>query len=302
MRLALLLLAWMLLSLPAGAEEFSVHVQSERFFGYFVGDLVRSLVEIRGPADAELLRASLPHPAPLRASLELRDVSVEDLEEGEARLWRIRLTYQNFYAALDVRNIEIPGFQLSFEVSGTRRAVEAPAWRFGVAPLREITPEQKERGADYLRPDPGADFVDDAWFSWVISPFAALCVIFSLAVARDRGWPPFHNRPARVFSILARKLGTLRRQPDSVEVLHLAMRDVHRAFDALDGQSLLRADLDAFFRRHPEYASLQPMTERFFNASEGVFFGAAASSGSVDFTIAELVGFAKALAARERAR
>ena len=69
MRLALYMLAWMVLYLPACAKEFAVEIRAERAFGYFVGDLVRSLIEIRGPADAELARASLPHPASLRVSL-----------------------------------------------------------------------------------------------------------------------------------------------------------------------------------------------------------------------------------------
>ena len=127
MRAAFVLFAWMALAFPAGAKDFTVAVQSERSFGYFVGDLVQSIVEIRGPAGAELVRASLPHPAPVRNSLDLRNVSVEGGEDGQRRIWRIRLSYQNFYAALDVRNIEIPGFELRFRVVGDQRPVNVPA-------------------------------------------------------------------------------------------------------------------------------------------------------------------------------
>jgi len=302
MRAAFFVLVWLLLPLPAGAKDFSVEVRSERSFGYFVGDLVRSLVEIRGPADAELERASLPHPVPLRGSLDLRDVSVQELEDGQQHLWRIRLTYQNFYAALDVRDIEIPAFQVSFRIGGEHELVDAPAWRFGVAPLREVTPEQKERGADYMRPDPGGDFVDDAWFLQIGILFAALSVTLLIAIAWDRGWPPFHRRPTRVFALSARKLAALVRQPESAATLRSAVRDLHRAFDATDGKSLLRPDLNEFFRRRPEFASLRATTERFFEASEAMFFGVEQNQRSSGFTVAELAGFAKALAERERAR
>ncbi len=302
MRLALYMFAWMVFSVPACAKEFTVEVRSERSFGYFTGDLVRSLVEIRGPADAKLLRASLPHPAPLRVSLELRDVSVEEFVDGSARVWRLKLAYQNFYAALDVRNVDVPGFELTFEVSGERRAVTVPAWRFGVAPLREITPEQKERGEEYLRPDPGADSVDDARTLRIAISFAVLSALLSIAVAWDRSWPPFRRRSTRVFSITARKLGSLTRHPNSPEALRVAMRDLHRAFDAAGGKSLFGPDLEEFFQHRPEFARLQPTAERFFSASEKVFFGSEKRPGSADFTLTELIGFAKALAERERTR
>ena len=302
MRLALFILVWSVLSLPAWAGEFSVQTRAGVPFGFFVGDLVRSLIEIRGPADAKLVRASLPHPAPLRISLDLRDVSVEEREEGQQRLWRLRLTYQNFYAALDVRNIEVPGFELTFEADGERKAVSAPAWRFGVAPLREITPEQKERGEDYLRPDPAADFVDEFWSLRIDILFAVLGAILSIAVAWDRGWAPFQRRPVRVFARSARRVRALARRSDSIEGLRLAVRELHRAFDAAGGKSVLRPDLDEFFRRRPELARLRSTAERFFKVSEGMFFGAEESPDYPEFTMTELVGFVKALAERERAR
>ncbi len=302
MRLALYMLAWMVLYLPACAKEFAVEIRAERAFGYFVGDLVRSLIEIRGPADAELARASLPHPASLRVSLDLRDVSVEEFADGETRLWRLRLTYQNFYSALDVRNIEIPGFDLTFRVAGEHRAVAVPAWRFGVAPLREITPEQKEKGDDYLRADPAADFVDDVRALRIAISFAILNALLFISVAWDRNWPPFHRRSTRVFSIAARKLGSLSRHSNSAEALRVAMRDLHRAFDAAGGKSLLGPDLERFFHSRPEFARLQPTAERFFKASEKVFFGANSQPASADFNMAELLDFAKALAERERTR
>lgn len=302
MRAAFIVLAWMLLSSPAWPGEFSVEIRAERSFGFFVGDLVRAIVEIRGPASAVLMPASLPHPMSPRISLNLRDVLVEGRADGSARIWRLKLTYQNFYAALDVRNIEIPGFQLAFYEAGAQRAVDVPAWRFGVAPLREITPEVKETGADYLRPEPRADFSDDDSPLRTAFLFAALGVILLVAVVWDRGWPPFHRRPARIFSTLARKLTATARQKDGSEILYPAMRDLHRAFDAAGGGSLLRADLAEFFLRYPEFASLRQATERFFDASEQMFFGVDGGAGSVNLTMEELVGFAKALAERERAR
>jgi mxaA protein len=84
--------------------------------------------------------------------------------------------------------------------------------------------------------------------------------------------------------------------------LRSAVLQLHRAFDAAGGKILLRADLDEFFRRRPEFARLQPNTERFFKASERIFFGPDEGVDLANFDMTELVGFAKELAESERAR
>jgi len=302
MRSALLLLALLALSHPAQADEFSVQIHSERPFGHFVGDLVRAHVDVHASDDATLISASLPHSGSLTVSLDLRDVSAEEIEEMGAKFWRIHLTYQNFYVALDVRNMEIPGFTLSFSRPRGDVAVNVPGWRFGVAPLREIAPEQKERGADYLRPDPVANFVDESKPLATLIICAATTIFFVLAVARDRAWPPFHKRRARIFSILARQLAAKARGPCSEEEFRLAMRKLHRAIDAACGHSILKGDLAEFFRGRPEFSSLRASTERFFAVSDEVFFSGASDATSKNFSMAELVIFAEELAEREKTK
>ncbi len=300
MRSALLLLALIALPHPAQADEFSVQIHSERPFGHFVGDLVRAHVDVHGSEDATLISASLPHPGSLTVSLDLRDVSTEEIDEKGAKFWRIHLTYQNFYVALDVRTMEVPGFTLSFSRPGGDMAVNVPGWRFGVAPLREIAPEQKERGADYLRADPAADFVNESRPRGALIICAATTIFFFLAVARDRAWPPFHRRRARIFSIVARQLAAKARGPCSEEDFRLAMQQLHRAIDAACGRSVLRGDLAAFLRSRPEFASLRTSAERFFAVSDEVFFGGRSNFASKDFVMADLVRFARALAEREK--
>lgn len=302
MRPALFLLALIALSRPAQADEFSVQIHSERPFGHFVGDLVRARVDVHGSEDATLISASLPHPGSLTVSLDLRDVSAEEIEEMGAKFWRIHLTYQNFYVALDVRNMEIPGFTLSFSRPRGDVAVNVPGWRFGVAPLREIAPEQKERGADYLRPDPVASFVDESKPLATLIICAATTIFFVLAVARDRAWPPFHKRRMRIFSILARQLAAKARRPCSEEEFRLAMRKLHRAIDAACGHSILKGDLAEFFRWRPEFSSLRASAERFFAVSDEVFFSGASDATSKNFSMADLVRFAEELAEREKTK
>ena len=160
--------------------------------------------------------------------------------------------------ALDVRNIEIPGFALEvFLRPGGDTAVNVPGWRFGVAPLREIAPEPKEKGAHYLRPNPVADFVNESRPLTTFIICAATTIFLVLLVARDRAWPPFHKRRARIFSILARQFAAKARGPCNEEDFRLAMRKLHRAIDTACGHSILKGDLAEFFRGRPEFASAQ---------------------------------------------
>jgi mxaA protein len=280
----------------AQAEGIEIAVRPARTFGYFVGDLIRAEVEIVAREDVELSPASLPHPGPLGVSLVLRDVAVRKNRKGDRRVWLIDLVYQNFYVALDVRNIEIPGFEL--RLGG--EPVPVPAWTVSVAPLREIVPAHVEGARDYLRPD-GAPAFTDARSSGMLTVGAALLATVSLIfVARDRGWPPFHRRPARVFNILARDLAKSAGAAAEAESFREVVRSVHRALDTTNGASLLAEDLSAFLARHPQFASQRPDFEQFFDTSRRTFFGGSAATPAHD-DLPQLLQFVTALACLERA-
>lgn len=295
MRFALAILALLSIPLTAGAGDIGVSVGSTRPFGYFVGDLIYAQVDVSAPADKELSVASLPRPGPLNISLDLKDVAVEEAKEGDRKFWHINLVYQNFYVALDVRNIEIPGFDL--RIGG--ETVSVPAWKVGVAPLREIAPAQQERAEDYLRPDGAAALVDEARPKALAVGLAALAMLSISVVAWDRGWPPFHRRGARVFSALGRDLARQARGARDAATFNRALRRVHRAIDATNGASLLVEDLPSFFARRPEFAPLRPSFERFFAVSNSRFFGDHAET-SVEDEFSELLRFVQALSWAER--
>jgi mxaA protein len=295
MRYSLAILMLLATLLAADAGEIVVSVRSARPFGYFVGDLIYAHVDVSAPAGKELSAASLPRPGPLSTSLDLKDIAVEETKEGDRRLWRIDLVYQNFYVALDARNIEIPGFDLRIG----DEAVSVSAWTVGVAPLREISPAQQELAVDYLRPDGVASLVDEARPKALALALASLAILSMVAVARDRGWPPFHRRPARVFNALARDLARQAHVSRDAAAFNLALRSVHRAIDAANGASLLAEDLPSFLARRPEFAPLRSSFDRFFAISSSRFFGDRAEADAED-DFSELLRFAQALSRAER--
>lgn len=297
MRIAFIMLLALFWTRPVEAEQARVTIQSERAFGYFVGDLVHARVEIITPAEANLWASSLPRPGPLGVSLDLRDVSVQVRTEGANKSWDIDLVYQNFYVALDVRNIEIPAFDLRFG----DETVTVPAWSVGVAPLREIAPAKQERPEDYLRPDAPMAFAEETQPKRLALAFAAFSSLLLAAVARDRAWPPFRKRRARIFNALARRLAAETRAATGANAIRQAFQCVHRTIDLANGGSLLAEDVPVFLLRRPEFASLKPSFDRFFSSSRGVFFSTEGEPVA-DYSLAELLDFAKALARRERAQ
>lgn len=300
MRSAMLFL-FLLSSLTGARAEVSAHIHCERPFGYFVGDLVHASVDIRAPSDATIRTASLPHAGSVTMSLDLRDVSLDRIDEGEGegRRWRLRLTYQNFYVALDVRDIEIPGFALTLSRPGGDETIEVRAWKVGVAPLRAITPMKKEEATDYLRPDSPLAFVDESAPRALAFGLAAAALLGFIAVARDRAWPPFQARRTRVFAGLAWRLTAQARRAGADAEFDADVRSVHRAIDAACGRRVLAGDLDAFLGARPEFGPARHSLQRFFAASDRMFFGG--DAGPRDYSLAELAALVRSLAERERA-
>jgi mxaA protein len=286
------------ITLPALSQESTVRIRSARPFGYFVGDLINARIDILASTGATLSRASLPNPGALTGSLELRDVTLRELTESGARLWRLDLTYQNFYVALDVREIEIPGFDLSISTAAGAETVAVPAWSVGVSPLREIAPKKQERAEDYLRPDGSSSFADEATPRNLAVGAGAAALLALAFIARDRAWPPFRRRKARVFSALANDFSR-RRIAAAGGDFGAAIQSVHRALDSANGATLFSGDLPGFLHKHPEFAPLRADFECFFAASKRRFFGGETSGD--DFGDEQLAQFVSALARRERA-
>jgi mxaA protein len=282
---------------PAFAQETTVRIHSARPFGYFVGDLIHARIDVSAPADTVLSRASLPNPGPLTGSLDLRDVKLRETLQNGARLWRLDLTYQNFYVALDARDIEVPGFELSISTATGAQTIAVPPWRIGVSPLREVAPQKQEQASDYLRPDGSSAFVDEATPRNLAFGTGVAALLALALVARDRAWPPFQQRKARVFSALARQIST-RRGADGGN-LAVAIQSVHRALDQANGATLLSGDVPEFLRRHPEFELLRVDFERFFETSKRLFFGGESSED--DEAAEQLAQFVSRLARKERA-
>lgn len=299
-----LVLAGLLLSGPVGAQVRSVEVRTPRPFGYFLGDLVRAEIHLVVEPGFRLQTASLPRPGALTYWLDLRDLDATASRYGDAQRVRLALTYQTFYAALDARALEIPGFTVTFvsesDPGATTVKAEVPAWSFNVSPLREVQPPAREDARDYMRPDGQVGPGDQRPLLLGAAGSATLALMALVGLARDRTWWPFRSRPGRPFGLAARRLRGLSRRPDPASHHRDALLALHQALDAAAGRRVLADDLGAFLRAHPAYVVEGPALARFFEASRRTFFGPGPEAGLGALALPDLAALAQRLARAER--
>ena len=305
MRLPPLALLLALVSLPASAQVRGVELRTPRAFGYFQGDLVQVLAEIRTDPGFSLQRPSLPKPGPVTYWLDLRDVRVEESRGADgAAVIRLRLTYQDFYVALDARTLEVPGFPVTVESAGpngsTTAVAQVPAWKIGVSPLREVQPERRDDPAEYLRPDGRAPRLDPRPALASAAGFLALAVLALGLLAYDRAWWIFGTRRGRPFAQALKTLGRAKRRSQGEDLYREALLALHRGLDATDGRRVLADDLPDFLGRHPAFQAQAGGLQNFFSASRLAFFGRDTAGAGTTFPLPAIEALLRRLGAAER--
>jgi mxaA protein len=284
----------------ANAQVRSVELVTPRLFGYFVGDVIHSDVDVVVDKTAGLVSASVPRPGPLNAWLELIDSRVEESSAGNAKRYYLHFAYQNFYPALDSRALEVPGFALSFTSGDKTISVQVPAWSFLISSLREVQPAPKASGADYMQPDAkprGIDLRGDeaAAVALTVAFFAAIGLL-----AYHLAWWPFRARTNRPFTDAARQIRKLFSTTPNETHYPAALLVLHRAVDATAGHAVFAEDLPDFLEHAPAFSSLSEDFGRFFRSSRQVFFGNNVPGAVTDFGMDELSRFSRKLAAVEK--
>jgi mxaA protein len=284
----------------AQAQVRSVTLQTPRLFGYFIGDVLHTEVDVIVDKGVDLVPASIPQPGPLNSWLELIDSRVEEGSSNGEKSYHLYLAYQNFYPALDSRPLDVPGFTLSFMSAGQPVSAQVPQWSFLISPLREVLPPAKASGADYMQPDVDPPYVDLnrerlATFSFLAAGLVALAFL-----AYHHAWWPFAARAKRPFTEAARRIRKLLGPAQGESAYREALLTLHRAIDATAGHAVFAEDVPEFLERAPAFSRLKEEFILFFRSSRQVFFGDNTGSATADFGADALVRFAKRLASTER--
>jgi mxaA protein len=270
----LLVLLFAAAAAEAGPRVEAVAVSEPRAFGYFLGDTIRREVILTLRAGARIEPASLPRPGPLNYWLELREIKVSEQEAAARTEARITLEYQTFYAALDPRRLEVPGFTLKVaDESGSENAT-IPPWSFIVSPLREIMPgKEGEPAGIELRPDAPPQRLPTSLERTGMLLAAVTGTAALILLAMHYAWWPFRRRPTRPFTEAARFLRTSSGHLSGEGGYRAALIKLHRAFDTAAGRRVLPDDVASFLAEHPEFAPLSADIERLFACSRTAFYG-----------------------------
>jgi len=261
--LAAALLAGCSSSLPPAIDEFAL--QTPRPYGYVMGDLIHHRIEFQTRKDVTLNPASVPTPGDLNRWLHLNRATIARQEDGSHTV--IDLTYQVFYAANEVKMLNIPGFQLQFNQAGKTLEYSVPAWPFTLAPLQELAVRKDGDGLPYRRPNAEAEPLSSAGPLGLLS--AGLAGAFALAAYLAYRYGVFPVWPKRrIFKRLQRELTKV---PITEPQRGLAL--LHRAFNSLYGKPLFAHGLERFYQAQPAYRRAAPSIVWFFELSDRVLFG-----------------------------
>ena len=284
----------------AQAQVKSVTLLTPRLFGYFVGDVLQGEVDVVVDQGVELVPASLPQPGSLNSWLELLDSRVEERSVDGGKLYRLHLSYQNFYPALDSRSLDVPGFALSFMSGGQMVSAQVPPWSFLISPLREVLPAPRASGADYMQPNAGPPHIDLRRARLATFGFLAASLIAFTYLAHHLSWWPFAARARRPFAEAARRIRGLVGQSRGDSAYREALLTLHRAIDATAGHAVFAEDLPEFLDSAPAFSRLNDEFNLFFRSSRQVFFSDDVAAATAGFSPRELARFCDRLASAER--
>lgn len=134
-------------------------VQTPRPFGYVIGDEIKQRIIIETRDGMALQYSSIPGKGEMTRWLNLNKIKIDKSKTGKGLRYQIDLTYQLFYAPLEVKMLEIPRFTLQFRQFGNSIEKTVPRWNFTTAPLRELA-IRKQEGKEYMRADTSIPLLD----------------------------------------------------------------------------------------------------------------------------------------------
>jgi len=260
------------------ADESTTEVLQQdrgRDYGLMVGELIQHHYIIAVDSDYTLTPSSLPAEGELSYWLDLNVVDFSSTVKGNKTLYRLNLSYQTFYAPLDVRALTIPAIELDFaDTEKNRVSLTLDDWTFTMSPIKEITPSGV-----------GNDTGIERFMKASIKPrlirlqqiedrlvFITILVLLSLlSYIVVSGWIPSLNRSP---FIQARQRIKQLRHNDLNQNKHYqaCLQALHQAINQRAGQTIFMGRLDYFLDTHSAFSALEKPLREFFAHSQDSFF------------------------------
>ncbi|MEN8260380.1 MAG: hypothetical protein ABFS02_07315 [Pseudomonadota bacterium] len=262
----------------------TVRLHETRDFGYVIGDLVTQRISVSATAPLRLALDHLPIPGPIRPWLDVRNVKVSEHARVGGTDYEITLTYQVFYGAKEPGYLKIPELPLRFQDGDRGLDANLPEWQFGYAPL---IPSHIRDDEVAVRASQETELIKFGSGLRRLGALSAASALILLYLAWFYDWLPLLHRRAGPFTRAARHIRALSRKPFDPERYRRALQHFHQALNETAGETVFAGTLIGFYARQPQFTTLRPPTERFFEHSTQVFFGNAADTEE-NFPLAEL--------------
>lgn len=267
------LLSLLFLTLPAFAAEKSINAQSfVRDIGYRVGDIVEQRVEVVVPAGFEFDESSLPKRLGAGAHIELRDVVHKTENTSKGVKHTLLFDWQVFRTLRDVRPIPLRALDLQFRKGDEILVARLQPAEVLMAPMLPtmLTKEQATpREAIAPNVQPLEPILQQIGWSIV----GLLVAVLYFAWRFD--YLPFRGKHASPFRKAAREIRRLRNQQGGLQA---SIRILSRAFNDYANAAVTQEGLKQFFAKHPETQQFQAEIEKFFLATQQMFFAGKADT------------------------
>ncbi len=252
-------------------------LQSPKPYGYVIGDEIEHRVVVETRQHMQLAKESMPVTGALNRWLQLKAVKTIVTPQFNGELTQLNLTYQVFYAPLEVKMLKIPGFTLRFKQNGQMVEQQVPEWHFTLSPLHELA-IRKESGQIYLRPDALPNLIPNQP-NYVRFYFCLMMALFAgLYLAYVYGLLPVLQR-RRFFKQAVKQLAKL-----SSNEMGKALSIIHTALNQRNGKPLFKHQLPDFFKQQAEFAILTSELDWFFTFSSHYFFSGRQYVADADLT------------------
>ena len=274
MKRLIFVFAFLLWSSLSAAQNAIVFNEFGRSFGITVGDKLSHHYVLKCDADASLIESSLPVVGELSYWLSLVDVKVEHIGDEGRCLYSLKLTYQTFYAPLDVRALQTPAFTVEFQDGVSTSSLDIPAWTFTMSPIKQIQPGGV--GSEQIATQFMQDSITPSRLSTVrdrqrVALSVAVLVVSLTLFCWLSGWinigqgSPFIKAKKRIQQLVSNSAS------EQAE-LQQCLLFVHEAFNQRAGYTLFSSKLDVFFEQQAQFSSLRQEVDSFYRLSQRVFF------------------------------
>jgi len=288
-----LLMSAMMTSLQAETLELETK-QLGRQFGILAGDTVEHVYTINVPNNYQLAANTLPQKGPLNYWLDFVSAAYESTSDDGKQHYTLTLSYQVFYAPLDVRLLTIPPVVLVFSHGDEQLELTIPKSSFSVSPLKSIAPLDANQGFKMM-PDiaPATMDTDGLVMRLIASSIGLVVLVIAWMIVNGlifkRFKSPFLDAYRQIKRIACKK------DPNSRD-FHQALHATHHAFDITAKQTLFSHQIDEFLANFPQYIEQKQKISGFYSYSSTAIYHPA---GRVTFDFDMLMALCKAMAKSE---